>query len=339
MAAEYPSAIPTMINPGTTQASPTHESIHLKENVEIVAIATELGTSPKGASASVALRLDAMTTSIGTVTTNLSSFVAGPASSANGAVAVMSGTSGKLITGSTVTGLLKATAGVIAAATTADYISTTMGTAAGEMIVYSASGAVSVVAAPGTTGYVMTADTTVAGKVAWKAATSGSSVVRATFGDSVLVAAATAGKFTITHNGGIAVPYTPLTSVSNSAGSIIIPDEINSLGANSFDVDLRSYVLGPQLACTIASGGTAVVTLAAHGMTEDQKLVFVTSVNLPAEITTGVIYYLATIGTGSFSLTASAASTALLAATGTCSGVKLQAYTSISGTWGCAYAV
>lgn len=74
MAAEYPSVIPTFSDNGTKLGStPTHSTLHTKLNEEVEAIATELGTNPKGASASVKARLDtiasAVTTAQGNITT------------------------------------------------------------------------------------------------------------------------------------------------------------------------------------------------------------------------------------------------------------------------------
>jgi len=60
--ADYPGSIPTLTNPsaGDKLNSPSHASLHTAENGEIIAIATELGTDPKGIHASVKARLEAI---------------------------------------------------------------------------------------------------------------------------------------------------------------------------------------------------------------------------------------------------------------------------------------
>lgn len=202
MAAEYPAAIPTMISPGTTLATPTHESIHTKENEEIVAIATALGTG-------------------------------------------LSNVLGK----TSITGLIKGNGTVMAAATTADYIQTALGTAEGQMIVYTASGAVSALSAPGTTGYVLTADTTIGGKMTWKAASGGATVSRGTFGSASLD---TAGGYAITHNLGLSAPYAVVLTIFGD-GTIgqMIPDSIVG-STNAVVVGMASFTAGTMGTCGYA---------------------------------------------------------------------------------------
>lgn len=60
MAANYPSALPVKDTAGANLASNPHSSLHNNTYDEIVALATELGTLPKGSAASVKARLDAM---------------------------------------------------------------------------------------------------------------------------------------------------------------------------------------------------------------------------------------------------------------------------------------
>lgn len=66
MAAVYPSAIPALTNPAAADSMQTvpHDQQHGKANDEIVAIATELGTLPKGSAASVKERLDTLDTTV-----------------------------------------------------------------------------------------------------------------------------------------------------------------------------------------------------------------------------------------------------------------------------------
>lgn len=61
MAASYPSSVASLSDMGSTLAGPpTHASVHDAANAEIEAIEAELGTSPKGAYATVKARLDKM---------------------------------------------------------------------------------------------------------------------------------------------------------------------------------------------------------------------------------------------------------------------------------------
>jgi len=58
MAANYPSSLPVKEAAGANLSTNPHSSLHNNMYDEIVAIATELGTAPKGAAASVKSRLD-----------------------------------------------------------------------------------------------------------------------------------------------------------------------------------------------------------------------------------------------------------------------------------------
>lgn len=62
--ASYPDAIKSFTNPTSTDkmTSPSHSDQHSDANDEIIAIETELGVNPKGGSASVVARLDALDT-------------------------------------------------------------------------------------------------------------------------------------------------------------------------------------------------------------------------------------------------------------------------------------
>lgn len=68
MAASYPNTIPSLVDPvGTDKTNSTtvpHAELHTQVNDEIEAIATELGTLPKGASASVKARFEAIETDV-----------------------------------------------------------------------------------------------------------------------------------------------------------------------------------------------------------------------------------------------------------------------------------
>lgn len=58
MAASYPSSLPVKDAAGANLSTNPHSTLHDDMYDEIVAIATELGTNPKGTSASVKARLD-----------------------------------------------------------------------------------------------------------------------------------------------------------------------------------------------------------------------------------------------------------------------------------------
>lgn len=83
---------------------------------------------------------------------------------------------------------------------------------------------------------VLIADTT---NNKWRetARNGGSAVVRGTFTNASL----SAGVLTITHNAALASPYSPLVQIFNNSGVQIVPDQVNTLAANSFKVDLTSY--------------------------------------------------------------------------------------------------
>ncbi len=70
--ADYPSAIPTLTDPTTSSKlnSPSHAGLHADANAEIIAIATELGTTPSGSYSTVKDRLEAIEAAIpGTIHT------------------------------------------------------------------------------------------------------------------------------------------------------------------------------------------------------------------------------------------------------------------------------
>lgn len=219
---------------GTYLDNPKHSLVHLKENEEIAAIATELGTTPKGGSASVAARLTTIEASVAA-----KGDVIGPASAVSGVVTVFSGTTGKLIAQSALTGVLKATAGVLAVATTADFIAPSLGSAKGQMVVFTSSGVAAALAAPGTTGYVLTGDTTTGEGLAWKPAAGGANVTRGTFGAASL---STAGVLTITHNLGLSHPYSVVVTLWNNSAEQFYPDSV--VGAtNSCAVGLATFAI------------------------------------------------------------------------------------------------
>ncbi len=60
MAASYPASLPVKDPAGTNLSTNPHSALHDGMYDEIVAIATELGTTPKGTAASVKARLDAL---------------------------------------------------------------------------------------------------------------------------------------------------------------------------------------------------------------------------------------------------------------------------------------
>ena len=61
MAASYPASLPVKDPAGANLSTNPHSALHDGMYDEIVAIATELGTNPKGTAASVKARFDAMT--------------------------------------------------------------------------------------------------------------------------------------------------------------------------------------------------------------------------------------------------------------------------------------
>lgn len=65
MAASYPASLPVTAAAGANLSTNPHSTLHNNMYDEIVAIATELGTSPKGTYASVKARLDDIPVSMG----------------------------------------------------------------------------------------------------------------------------------------------------------------------------------------------------------------------------------------------------------------------------------
>ena len=71
MAASYPASLPVKDPAGANLSTNPHSTLHDGMYDEIVAIATELGTTPKGTAASVKARLDLFATTLTPVTPQL----------------------------------------------------------------------------------------------------------------------------------------------------------------------------------------------------------------------------------------------------------------------------
>ena len=71
MTTQYPNGIDTFVNPQATDtldsSTVPHATEHANANDSIHAIETELGTNPKGSKASVRARLDAVDSTISTI--------------------------------------------------------------------------------------------------------------------------------------------------------------------------------------------------------------------------------------------------------------------------------
>jgi hypothetical protein len=251
MAAEYPSVIPTtasMIPHGTTLNSPKHSDMHDKVSAEVVAITTELGVNARGASATVSSRIAAVESGGG-------GNVTGAANSTSGTIVVMNGTSGKLIAQATGTGLVKMATGVLSAATTADYVATTMGTAAGQLIVFTNSGVAGVVTAPGTNGYILTADTTNAAKMTWAVAAAGTGA-----GDVTGAANSTTGTVVLMNGtSGKVIQQATLTGLLKATTGVL---------AAATTADYIQTTIGTAAGSILTFSGSGVAsTLAAAGTT------------------------------------------------------------------------
>jgi hypothetical protein len=175
--ANYPVTLPTFTLPTATSPrnNPSHATAHINEMNEIVAIATELGTNPRGGSPTVAVRLNtieavaaAASTQAGVaLTTATAGFVLAGVATSNAAVALATGSAGlalaTIATSNAATALSTAQAAIPKA----------IGTTKGQIIVFTGS-ATPVVISASTDGTALVCDATSASGFKFAAPTASS---------------------------------------------------------------------------------------------------------------------------------------------------------------------
>lgn len=205
--ATYPTAVITTAalvtpQPGQPTNNPSHSGAHTLVNGEIIAIETELGTTPKGSYATVAAALTTHGTQIAALITQIGT----AALTTDG---TLSANSDALIPSE------KAVKTYVTAHTPTASLSTDGTMVANSDALFPSQKA--------TVTYVTAAVSAV--------------VVRGTFANAAL----SAGVLTITHNKALSSPYQVSVTIVNNTPVQVFPDQINTYAANSVKVDLTSY--------------------------------------------------------------------------------------------------